>query len=197
MLSTDLVAELRAEVTRWWHQLQRQQQQKLKDLAQQPSASSSKSASVFFNTPILGAMLGDTPLRMIASGQELTPDCDERTLAEMQIKDHQVRTACLCDDPCSCACLAIYSSVRVDCVRSTRFVAPPQSQAARANGDGDSCVQRVAASRTHSECAAHLRPALHRRLQPAQAAQRVQAERERLARLTSERRVFSVCEHVA
>ena len=107
MLSTDLIAELRAEVTRWWHQLQRQQQQKLKDLAQQPSASSSKSASVFFNTPILGAMLGDTPLRMIASGQELTPDCDERTLAEMQIKDHQVRTACLCDDPCCCACLAI------------------------------------------------------------------------------------------
>ena len=92
MLSTDLVAELRAEVTRWWHQLQRQQQQKMKELAQQPSASA-KTASVLFNTPILGAMLGDTPLRMIAGGQELSPDCDERSLAEMQIKDHQVSTA--------------------------------------------------------------------------------------------------------
>ena len=41
-------------------------------------------------TPILGAMLGDGPIRMITQGQELTSDVDEKTLAEMQFKDMQV-----------------------------------------------------------------------------------------------------------
>ena len=42
-------------------------------------------------TPILGAMLGDGPIRMITLGQELTVDVDEKTLAEMQFKELQVR----------------------------------------------------------------------------------------------------------
>ena len=41
-------------------------------------------------TPILGAMLGDGPIRMITLGQELTVDVDEKTLAEMQFKELQV-----------------------------------------------------------------------------------------------------------
>ena len=41
-------------------------------------------------TPILGAMLGDGPVRMITLGQELTIDVDEKTLGEMQFKDLQV-----------------------------------------------------------------------------------------------------------
>lgn len=41
-------------------------------------------------TPILGAMLGDGPVRMITLGQELTCEVDEKTLAEMQFKDGQV-----------------------------------------------------------------------------------------------------------
>ena len=41
-------------------------------------------------TPILGAMLGDGPIRMITQGQELTVDVDEKTLAEMQFKEQQV-----------------------------------------------------------------------------------------------------------
>ena len=41
-------------------------------------------------TPILGAMLGDGPIRMITLGQELTVDMDEKTLAEMQFKELQV-----------------------------------------------------------------------------------------------------------
>jgi len=36
-------------------------------------------------------MLGDGPIRMITLGQELTVDMDEKTLAEMQFKELQVR----------------------------------------------------------------------------------------------------------
>ena len=37
MLSTDTIAELRAEVTRWWQNLQKQHQQKLKELNENPN----------------------------------------------------------------------------------------------------------------------------------------------------------------
>ena len=50
-----------------------------------------ESASSSMLTPILGAMLGDGPIRMITLGQELTSDMDEKTLSEMQFKDMQVQ----------------------------------------------------------------------------------------------------------
>lgn len=81
MYASDLVTELRAEVARWWEALQIQQQQ------QRQAASHSGSML----SPILGAMLGDGPIRMITQGQELTVDMDEKTLGEMQFKDMQVR----------------------------------------------------------------------------------------------------------
>ena len=80
MVSSDLVAELRAEVARWWETLQRQQQIQRKQ-------AEGKHGLV---SPILGAMLGDGPIRMITQGQELTVDMDEKTLGEMQFKDLQV-----------------------------------------------------------------------------------------------------------
>lgn len=86
MLSTDLVSELRAEVTRWWEVLQRQQQQQRQQL---DSAHSHHGHGLL--SPILGAMLGDGPIRMITLGQELTVDMDEKTLCELQFKDMQVR----------------------------------------------------------------------------------------------------------
>ena len=49
-------------------------------------------------TPILGAMLGDGPIRMITLGQELSVDMDEKTLAEMQFKELQVRWS-FCSEP--------------------------------------------------------------------------------------------------
>jgi len=91
MLSTDLVAELRAEVTRWWELTckHRREQEAASSSASQPSQLlSSSSASVI--TPILGAMLVEGPMRMITLGQELSVDVDEKTLAEMQFKDSQV-----------------------------------------------------------------------------------------------------------
>ncbi|XP_052272263.1 ubiquitin carboxyl-terminal hydrolase 34-like isoform X3 [Dreissena polymorpha] len=83
MSSTDLVAELRAEVTHWWEQLQKQQ-----ILANQQREASGIGSSLL--TPILGAMLGDGPIRMIMLGQELTCDVDEKTLSEVQFKDGQI-----------------------------------------------------------------------------------------------------------
>ena len=77
MYTSDLVSELRAEVCHWWEDLQRQHQQ------QQQTNNSTL-------TPILGAMLGDGPIRMITQGQELTVDVDEKTLGEMGFKDFQV-----------------------------------------------------------------------------------------------------------
>ena len=83
MSSTDLVGELRAEVNRWYESLQKQH------LTRQQGEASSSSSSML--TPILGAMLGDGPMRMITLGQELSSDMDEKTLGEMQFKDMQVR----------------------------------------------------------------------------------------------------------
>ena len=93
MLSTDLVAELRAEVTRWWeltckHRREQEATSSSASQASQVQSSSSSSPSVI--TPILGAMLVEGPVRMITLGQELSVDVDEKTLAEMQFKDSQV-----------------------------------------------------------------------------------------------------------
>ncbi|KAL8583540.1 hypothetical protein ACOMHN_054856 [Nucella lapillus] len=82
MQVTDLVSELRAEVTRWWEILQRQQQQQRQQLSELTAGHSGLAS------PILGAMLGDGPIRMIFLGQELTVDVDDKTLAEMQLKDN-------------------------------------------------------------------------------------------------------------
>ena len=83
MSSTDLIGELRAEVNRWWESLQKQHLTR-----QQGEGASTSSSSML--TPILGAMLGDGPMRMITLGQELSSDMDEKTLGEMQFKDMQV-----------------------------------------------------------------------------------------------------------
>ncbi|XP_076442216.1 ubiquitin carboxyl-terminal hydrolase 34-like isoform X2 [Babylonia areolata] len=87
MQATDLVSELRAEVTRWWEILQRQQQQQRQRLSELPAGHPAHSSPI---SPILGAMLGDGPIRMIFLGQELTVDVDDKTLGEMQLKDNQL-----------------------------------------------------------------------------------------------------------
>lgn len=81
MSSTDLVAELRAEVTRWWEGLHKQQ------LARHQAEGAHSSTML---SPILGAMLGDGPIRMITLGQDLTVDMDEKSLGDMQFKDMQL-----------------------------------------------------------------------------------------------------------
>jgi len=92
MLSTDLVAELRAEVTRWWELMCKQRREQETASSSSTSQLSSLTSSSSVITPILGAMLVEGPMRMITLGQELSVDVDEKTLAEMQFKDSQVET---------------------------------------------------------------------------------------------------------
>lgn len=76
LLSIDYVADLRAEVAKWWESLVQ-----LKTREQEDSDGS--------NT-VIGAMLQEGPIRMITQGQELTIDCDEKTLGEVGFKENQM-----------------------------------------------------------------------------------------------------------
>ncbi|KAK1132977.1 hypothetical protein K0M31_014343 [Melipona bicolor] len=79
LLSTDYVADLRAEVAKWWDDTQNNQEK-----------STSTTNSNQNNGSVLGSLLTDGPIRMITQGQELTIDFDEKTLQEMGFKDGQL-----------------------------------------------------------------------------------------------------------
>lgn len=79
LLNTDYVADLRAEVAKWWDDTQNTQEK------------SAVSANATQNGgSVLGSLLTDGPIRMITQGQELTIDFDEKTLQEMGFKDGQL-----------------------------------------------------------------------------------------------------------
>jgi ubiquitin carboxyl-terminal hydrolase 34 len=78
LLSSDYVADLRAEVAKWWETLQTK------------CGSEKSSPSSAGSTPVLGSLLTEGPIRMITQGQELTTEFDEKTLQEMGFKDLQV-----------------------------------------------------------------------------------------------------------
>ncbi|KAJ8971929.1 hypothetical protein NQ314_000472, partial [Rhamnusium bicolor] len=71
MLNTDYVADLRAEIVKWCEGLQQ-----MKSEENDSNKTTAKG--------------GDTWIRIITQGQELTIDCDEKTLAEMGFKDNQM-----------------------------------------------------------------------------------------------------------
>lgn len=79
MHSSDLVSELRAEVTHWCKQLQ----EKIKNEQQGEDTTRHIPLSPF--SPQL-----HPPFRLISQGHELTPDLDEKTLADVGFKDLQV-----------------------------------------------------------------------------------------------------------
>ncbi|XP_012254828.2 ubiquitin carboxyl-terminal hydrolase 34 [Athalia rosae] len=81
LLSTDFVADLRAEVAKWWDDTQNCEE---KNSPISVTSNSNGSSSV------LGSLLTDGPIRMITQGQELTIDFDEKTLQEMGFKDGQL-----------------------------------------------------------------------------------------------------------
>lgn len=72
MHTTDLVADLKAEIAKWWEALQ----------------GGVKSSGVA--APVLGFLLSEGPLRIITQGQEITSDYDERTIADVGFKDNQM-----------------------------------------------------------------------------------------------------------
>lgn len=71
LLTTDYVADLRAEIVKWWE-----------DFIQLKNAESSQTSS--------SHCLQENPLRIITQGQELTTEYDEKTLTDMGFKDNQV-----------------------------------------------------------------------------------------------------------
>uniref|UniRef100_A0A1A9ZZN0 ubiquitinyl hydrolase 1 n=1 Tax=Glossina pallidipes TaxID=7398 RepID=A0A1A9ZZN0_GLOPL len=71
MHNCDLIAELKAEISKWWENLQ-------------GSSTSGVSA------PVLGLLLSEGPLRIITQGQELSSEYDERTLIDAGFKDNQI-----------------------------------------------------------------------------------------------------------
>ncbi|KAK5649017.1 hypothetical protein RI129_003909 [Pyrocoelia pectoralis] len=72
LFNSDYIADLRAEVVTWWEKLCQ-----LKN-----SETHSRSNNL--------VLLQEGIVRIITQGQELTTDCDEKTLAEMGFKDNQM-----------------------------------------------------------------------------------------------------------
>nr|XP_033794971.1 ubiquitin carboxyl-terminal hydrolase 34 isoform X3 [Geotrypetes seraphini] len=80
MYPSDQVADLRAEVTHWYENLQKEQ---INQQAQLQEFGQSNRKGDF-----PGGLMG--PVRMISSGHELTTDYDEKTLHELGFKDMQM-----------------------------------------------------------------------------------------------------------
>ncbi|TMS23741.1 Ubiquitin carboxyl-terminal hydrolase 34 [Larimichthys crocea] len=80
MYPSDQVADLRAEVTHWYENLQKEQMNQQAQL--QEFGQSGRQPGDF-----PGGLMG--PVRMISSGHELTTDYDEKTLHELGFKDMQ------------------------------------------------------------------------------------------------------------
>uniref|UniRef100_A0A4W3GN70 Ubiquitin carboxyl-terminal hydrolase 34 n=1 Tax=Callorhinchus milii TaxID=7868 RepID=A0A4W3GN70_CALMI len=80
MYPSDQVADLRAEVTHWYENLQKEQ------MSQQAQLQEFGQSSRQGDFP--GGLMG--PVRMISSGHELTTDYDEKTLHELGFKDMQM-----------------------------------------------------------------------------------------------------------
>ncbi|CAG2063150.1 unnamed protein product, partial [Timema podura] len=76
LVSSDYVADLRAEVAKWWESIH-----------PNPTTVAETTAT---STPVLGSLLTEGPIRMITQGQELTTEYDEKTLQEMCFKDLQL-----------------------------------------------------------------------------------------------------------
>ncbi|XP_037108825.1 ubiquitin carboxyl-terminal hydrolase 34 isoform X3 [Syngnathus acus] len=81
MYPSDQVADLRAEVTHWYENLQKEQMNQQAQL--QEFGQSGRQPGDFS-----GGLMG--PVRMISSGHELTTDYDEKTLHELGFKDMQM-----------------------------------------------------------------------------------------------------------
>uniref|UniRef100_A0AAR5QD97 ubiquitinyl hydrolase 1 n=1 Tax=Dendroctonus ponderosae TaxID=77166 RepID=A0AAR5QD97_DENPD len=75
MLLTDYVADLRAEIVKWWEGI-------LKIRSQEDGMDAGNNANT--------GKKPDTWIRIITQGQELSIDCDEKTLQEMGFKDNQI-----------------------------------------------------------------------------------------------------------
>lgn len=76
MQATDLIADLRAEITAWWEG----------KLSQFKALAAEKQQ----HHPLLGSILNEGTLRLITQGQEVSHEADEKSLLELGFKDFQV-----------------------------------------------------------------------------------------------------------
>lgn len=104
MYPSDQVADLRAEVTHWYENLQKEQMNQQAQLQEfgQSSRQPGDFPGQLFRLGVPPAVCGAAqqcaspagglmgPVRMISSGHELTTDYDEKTLHELGFKDMQV-----------------------------------------------------------------------------------------------------------
>lgn len=92
LLSSDFVADLRAEIVKWWEDLN----QVIINYSDFGFGTFNYICFIFQvknrdddckspNSPTT-----QNPIRIITQGQELTTECDEKTLGEMGLKDNQV-----------------------------------------------------------------------------------------------------------
>ncbi|KFB41316.1 hypothetical protein ZHAS_00008912 [Anopheles sinensis] len=91
MHASDLVADLKAEIAKWWETYQGgttpQQQAGKGTNGEATTATATPGESP---APVLGLLLNDGPLRIITQGQEITSEYDERSLADVGFKDNQM-----------------------------------------------------------------------------------------------------------
>lgn len=78
--STDLVADLKAEIAKWWESIQ----------GAVKTAHNETAARTGGTGAVLGLLLSEGPLRIITQGQEITAEYDERSLADVGFKDNQM-----------------------------------------------------------------------------------------------------------
>ncbi|XP_022096710.1 ubiquitin carboxyl-terminal hydrolase 34-like [Acanthaster planci] len=95
LCSSDLVADLRAEVTHIIEQFQQQQLQQQQQQLQEDEDSTVNHPTSSGFSGLTGALSGSAiqgqrPVRMISAGHELTPDLDEKSLKEMAFSDLQL-----------------------------------------------------------------------------------------------------------
>ncbi|XP_035892637.1 ubiquitin carboxyl-terminal hydrolase puf isoform X2 [Anopheles stephensi] len=103
MHASDLVADLKAEIAKWWEKYQggvpptsapqsKKAQTATTNVVVGSGGSGEHSASAGSPAvvPALGILLNDGPLRIITQGQEITAEYDERSLADVGFKDNQM-----------------------------------------------------------------------------------------------------------
>ncbi|XP_035782430.1 ubiquitin carboxyl-terminal hydrolase puf-like isoform X2 [Anopheles albimanus] len=90
MHTSDLVADLKAEVAKWWETLTEKHSSLNTSNDGNSPCPPATTAANGSPAPVLGLLLNDGPLRIITQGQEITSEYDERSLADVGFKDNQM-----------------------------------------------------------------------------------------------------------
>ena len=87
MQASDLIADLRAEISAWWEGRISAERNAMAAAAREGGGGSGGN---LHHAQLLGTILGDGPLRLISQGQEISADFDEKNLMDYGFKDLQM-----------------------------------------------------------------------------------------------------------